>query len=198
MTTMEFTTSIKSRWKDADIEDLTFIGKELDGYKEEDYERIYTEFRRTYPYNTAPRVAHIVKAINSLGLKRSFARQDKSEYCYKCDKCGQLFAGRLSWNSVYCCPKCYSREMTIIADQDRKEVVTYQEMCVCGWGDYQINNIENNKGESRCDIWEKQRGAYGPVCDKFGNMRGSDKECQSCACRNCCNKYKEEKEQNEY
>ena len=192
MTIEDFTMSIKSRWKDADLEDLRFIGKELGCYNPEDYERIYTEFRRTYPYNAAPRVAHIVKAIDSLGIKKDYKMADICEYAYKCVKCGQMYAGRISWMDAPACPKCFCKESSVVESPDRKNVVTIQTMCLIGWGDYTGPKEEPNR-LSRCDVWTKERSAYGPLCDIF--YYGQSEECRTCACRKCCSTARKEREE---
>jgi hypothetical protein len=188
----QFTMNIKTRWEDADSEDLNFIAKELEGYKQEDYERIYSEFRRKYPYNTAPRVAHIVKAIESIGLKKDYSRADTSEYAYRCTDCGQLYAGRISWMDAPACPKCFSKNSQVVESPERKDVVTVQTMCLIGWGDY-IGQHEEQRTISHCPIWSKELHSMGPLCDIF--YFGSGEECRTCACRKCCISARKEREE---
>lgn len=192
MTIDDFTIKLTGRWNEMDREDIEFICDELKSYSEEHYESIYVEFRKNYKYKTPPGVANIVGAIKSLGLKKSFSHGDTSEYAYKCVSCGQMYAGRISWMDAPACPKCFSKESSVVESPQRTDVVTVQTMCLIGWGDH-TGLPEEPKKFSHCPVWEKEIHSMGPLCDIFYYGRGE--ECRTCSCRKCCSSARREKEE---
>lgn len=126
-------------------------------------------------------------------MKESGVRKlDRSvtDYAYRCQDCGQLYAGAREWFETYVCPACLGRNADIVDGPDRGSVRTYQKPCLSGWSGY-IGG-EEPKGPNICPVWGKGEYPYGPACTKYAGGAGTMEDCHYCSCRKCCEAMKAE------
>jgi hypothetical protein len=199
MTIDDFQLKLTSRYEKMDREDVTFIGKELEGYDPEHYEAIYTEFLRSYKYKTPPGIANIVAAIEKLGIKKKTRYRQTFPMAFVCSECGIVYSGKIDKLDAYCCPSCMSFERSIIENPDNSNlsIKTMQTMCFSGWQNY----IGRNHPRFREDIPVKQtvkcpnygqHRAMGPVCEIYDTRISITQECRDCVCASCCANRREE------
>jgi len=184
----QFQVKLKDDFPKSSMGHVSDICEDVKWFTDAQRDEISTYLRKNHEYQSITYLK-FRSHLKESGIRQK--AQDRKDYAYQCNSCGQIYAGRLDWIDAIACPKCFCRESTVVTGANKTNVVTYQTMCLCGWGGY-INRQEP-KGLNHCPVWAETRRSYGPTCNKFGGQP-TDEECRECSCRQCCQAYRAEKE----
>jgi len=137
---------------------LIEIKKVLQGYTDNDLDRIFTKYTHNWRSDHSPRPAHFLEFAKSVQA----AKTDESIPYHKCE-CGKLYSIKGTG-----CPACGSTRAV--------EIVL---------GNKLTPHIETQPSCYLCDHY-MEKGAYGPTCQDWGRQELSWKPCHKCRCRHCC------------
>jgi hypothetical protein len=191
VTQTEFQTKIKELWPKINEAHLTKIVEMVEYNSEDERLRMIDLFASEYKVATAPpQASHFREIMRGANIR--VGKKKPAVYAYKCDVCGQYYAGRKRYYDAYKSPCCgSSTNNDRLYCNPRSDVIYVQQPCVGDWDAYIPGNW---KADCTCPRFKTYQKGTGPGCDSYGQY-GSLKQCGSCLCRDCCEAYTREIEE---